>query len=223
MRARSLKPGFFKNETLAQHRPLVRLLFEGLWCMADRDGRLEDRPDRIKVEVLPYDACRIDAMLDDLTTGLDPFIVRYVVGGRNYIQILNFARHQHPHLKELPSTIPAPDSPGARNRAELGAESGAKTSDSLFLDSPFPITESGTGAPHRAPHPISPPPTGKPSNGRFEVPSPPDVRAFCREKGIENVNAAKFCAFYESKGWKVGNAPMRNWKAAIWNWSLRDA
>ena len=38
MRARNLKPGFFKNETLAEIEPLGRLLFQGLWCMADREG-----------------------------------------------------------------------------------------------------------------------------------------------------------------------------------------
>jgi len=63
MRARNLKPGFFKNDRLAEIEPLGRLLFAGLWCMADSRGRLEDRVLRIKAEVLPYDSCDCDALL----------------------------------------------------------------------------------------------------------------------------------------------------------------
>lgn len=113
-RARLLKPGFFKNELLAECQPLTRILFEGLWIIADREGRLEDRPKRIKTDVLPYDECDVDALLNELAEKMDPggnpaFIVRYQVNGVRYIQILNFSRHQNPHKNEAPSTIPAPD------------------------------------------------------------------------------------------------------------------
>jgi hypothetical protein len=53
-RSRNIKPGFFLNDELAECEPLARILFAGLWCIADREGRLEDRPKRIKAEVLPY-------------------------------------------------------------------------------------------------------------------------------------------------------------------------
>ena len=110
MRARSLKPGFFKNEQLAELPPLTRILFQGLWCMADRRGRLEDRPKRIKAEVLPYDDWDVDSALNDLArTG---FIVRYQVNGKRYIQVVNFERHQSPHVREPESTIPPPPDAG---------------------------------------------------------------------------------------------------------------
>ena len=51
-RARNIKPGFFDNETLGELPALTRLLFIGLWCLADREGRLQDRPKRIKKELL---------------------------------------------------------------------------------------------------------------------------------------------------------------------------
>lgn len=110
-RLRTLKPSFFKNEELAELPPLTRLLFEGLWCLADREGRLEDRPARIKVEVLPYDRGNVDQMLQDLHD--HGFILRYCVGGVRYIFVSQFSRHQSPHSKEAPSTIPAPDEHGA--------------------------------------------------------------------------------------------------------------
>ena len=52
-RARNIKPAFFKNETLVELPVETRLLFIGLWTLADREGRLEDRPKRIKMEIYP--------------------------------------------------------------------------------------------------------------------------------------------------------------------------
>ena len=105
-RARNIKPGFFKNETLAECSPLARLLFAGLWCLADRAGRLEDRPKRIRAELLPYDDGSVDAMLDELHQA--GFILRYLAGGQRFIQVQNFAKHQNPHCREPESAIPAP-------------------------------------------------------------------------------------------------------------------
>ncbi len=103
-RLRTLKPGFFLNEQLAEIEPLGRLLFEGLWCIADREGRLEDRPRKIKAETLPYDDADVDRLLGELA--VRGFIHRYEVDGNGYIQIVNFKKHQRPHSREAASTIP---------------------------------------------------------------------------------------------------------------------
>ena len=108
-RARLIKPGFFTNDELGRLPPLTRMLFAGLWCIADREGRLEDRPRRIKIEVLPYDDCDVDAMLDALQAS--GFIVRYEAGGLRCIQITGFTRHQSPHIREPNSAIPPPCGP----------------------------------------------------------------------------------------------------------------
>lgn len=110
-RARNIKPGFFKNDRLAECDPLARILFAGLWCEADREGRLEDRPKRLKAEYLCYDNCDVDILLAQLYER--GFIVRYGAGECKYIQIVAFKKHQNPHVKEGASTIPAPDKHGA--------------------------------------------------------------------------------------------------------------
>jgi len=107
-RARNIKPGFFKNEYLAELPPLTRLLFIALWCEADREGRLEDRPLRIKAEYFPYDDCDINTMLAQCEHSAGNFLTRYEVDGKRYIQIRNFKKHQNPHIKEQPSAIPPP-------------------------------------------------------------------------------------------------------------------
>jgi hypothetical protein len=107
MRARNIKPGFFSNDALGELPPMARILFIGLWCQADREGRLEDRPKRIRAEVLPYDDVDVDSMLNMLAQGQNPFIVRYAHEVGKYIQIVHFLDHQKPHPNEAASTIPA--------------------------------------------------------------------------------------------------------------------
>jgi hypothetical protein len=106
-RLRTLKWEFFSNEVLCSRPPLTRILFEGLWCVADREGRLEDRPRQLRALIFPYEQdCDVDAMLDDLAR--NGFIRRYEVDGVRYIAVLAFNKHQKPHHKERPSTIPPP-------------------------------------------------------------------------------------------------------------------
>lgn len=172
-RARNIKPGFFANEDLAECDPLARLLFAGLWCLADREGRLEDRPKRIRAELLPYDTCDADDLLNQLQSR--GFIVRYLHGEGRFIQVLKFDSHQNPHMKEAKSSIPAPGSPVAAP-AQQSAETSkapeqhsARTvqapdknqespADSGFLipDSLIPDTKGETAPRKRAAAPAAP-------------------------------------------------------------------
>ncbi|MCD7812008.1 MAG: hypothetical protein LUG91_09225 [Ruminococcus sp.] len=108
-RTRNIKPAFFDNDTLGSLDPLIRLLFIGLWCIADRDGRLEDRPRRIKKTLLGYDDATAEETSDMLQQLADNgFIIRYEVEGEKYIQVVNFCKHQNPNMKEKASEIPPP-------------------------------------------------------------------------------------------------------------------
>ncbi len=103
-RARNIKPGFFQNENLVEHPFEVRLLFIGLWTLADKKGRLEDRPKKIKMGVFPADDVNVEKGLALLCA--DKFIDRYEVNGVKYIQITNWEKHQAPHHTEKDSVIP---------------------------------------------------------------------------------------------------------------------
>lgn len=54
----------------------------------------------------------------------------------------------------------------------------------------------------------------------FVKPTIEEVRAYCRDRG-NTIDPEAFVAYYESKGWKVGTAPMRDWKAAVITWERR--
>jgi DnaD/phage-associated family protein len=130
MRARNIKPGFFKNDTLAELDFAGRLLFIGLWGIADREGRLGDRPKKIKAEIFPYDDVDVDSFLGELARL--GFILRYAASEAHYIQIVNFDKHQNPHPREAASLIPEPTGacPGSAQDMPSRAESPSLTTDS---------------------------------------------------------------------------------------------
>lgn len=105
-RSRNIKPGFFTNDELAECSPHARLLFAGLWTIADKEGRLDDRPKKVKALVLPFDNVDCDELLQQLHDR--KFIQRYQIQGGAFIQITNWKKHQNPHCKEAASEIPEP-------------------------------------------------------------------------------------------------------------------
>lgn len=136
-RARNIKPSIMANEQLAELEPIARLLFVYLWMLADREGRLEDRPKRIGAQALPYDR---EADVDELLWQLARagFITRYTAGEMAIIQVNNFAKHQTPHVRESASELPGigQGTTKAVPRHNLGsAEASPRSPDSLIPDS----------------------------------------------------------------------------------------
>lgn len=106
-RARNIKPSLFENEKLGDADPLLTILFTGLWCLADREGRMEYRPKRIRAQIFPY---RLDLDINGLLTELERlgFTRVYTVDNFQYLEVLNFLKHQRPHHTEKDSVIPPP-------------------------------------------------------------------------------------------------------------------
>lgn len=132
-RSRNIKPGYFLNTKLASLHFAARILFSGLWCLADREGRLEDDHLRIKAQLLPYDNVDVNSLLDDLQSV--GFIERYEYENEQYIQIVNFLKHQNPHKNETASVIPAPEITGVTRSKNGSARviDGSTRADSFNL------------------------------------------------------------------------------------------
>ena len=64
------------------------------------------------------------------------------------------------------------------------------------------------------------PPNSPPKGKRFTPPTVEEVKAYCLERK-NGLDAQAFVDFYSSKGWKVGNNPMKDWKAAVRTWENR--
>jgi len=106
-RIRNVKPDIFVDDDLCGQCSFpARWLYVALFCQADKAGRLEDRPAKIKMTCLPYDDVDVEALLSELARGR--FIVRYQANQHNYIQIRTWAKHQRPHHTETESVIPSP-------------------------------------------------------------------------------------------------------------------
>lgn len=197
-RSRGIKPGFFRNADLAELPVEARLLFIGLWTLADREGRLKDRPKQIKMEIFPADNLDCDALLASLAdTGM---LLRYEVDGARYLQIKNFLKHQNPHRDEQASILPAqgssptiqpvdasvhgastmqaPCKPDASTMLpRLTPDSGLLTPDSRLL---IPDCLTDTLNVNPAPEPIEPP--------LCVSPNPGDVCKAIKAEGIGSVN-----------------------------------
>lgn len=140
-RARNLKPGFFSDAELTECDFWVRLLFAGLWTIADRSGRIEDRPKQIKIDIFPADTVDVEDGLRQLAER--HLIVRYKSSSRQYILVKNFERHQNPHKNEPASTLPAPEPHHTSTLPAPEQSGGLLTPDSPFIDSGLLTVDSG--------------------------------------------------------------------------------
>ncbi|MEZ2903463.1 hypothetical protein ACBQ24_12090 [Acinetobacter terrestris] len=103
-RARNIKPSFFLNEDIVELPCEARLLFIGLWTLADREGRLENRPKKIKMSLFPADDINVSEQLSNISKF--GFIELYNADDTDVIQITNFVKHQTPHGLEKDSELP---------------------------------------------------------------------------------------------------------------------
>lgn len=158
---------------------------------ADRAGRLEDTQKRLKALIFPYDDVDMDAILEKLC--IKPFIVRYSVDGKNYIQIINWDKHQSPHHTEKLSTIPSPPlNPPLKIKIK--------------------INEHGVKEPLKA----------RALTVKRQSPTLQQVTEYCLERK-SSVDPEVFYHHYESSGWIKGNGQaVKNWKSTIITWEKKN-
>jgi len=120
-RIRTIKPEFFTSDDICALSPRARLLYIGLWCEADREGRLVWAPRGFKRRYLPDDECDVEALCRELT---DRTLVRLYGDGLAFIP--TFATHQHVNPREAASKLAPPPAGHASARV---------------IDAPPPVTE----------------------------------------------------------------------------------
>jgi hypothetical protein len=127
-RIRSVKPEFFQDEDLAVEVPNrdARLLYIGLWGLADEHGRLRGNASSIKGELFAYDMDLTPEVIDKL---IDMLVdtgraVRYTVRSSVYLFLPKLAKNQRLEPSKVPSRLPAPPS-------ELAEQNGASSSENF--------------------------------------------------------------------------------------------
>ena len=157
-RIRSIKPEFWGSESITNLSREARLVYIGLWCFADDEGRFraqigvlagqlfpEDDDGREVVEralaeltgALTEDSLNPHGALteDSLRTQSRPMVELYVgPDGHHYGQIVAWAKHQRIN-RPTPSSLPGPEDRGSRPDKLIREDSlrthGALTEDSL--------------------------------------------------------------------------------------------
>lgn len=123
-RIRTIKPDFFTSEDIVSLTAFARLLYIGLWCEADREGRFAWKPGTFKIRYLPADNCNIAKLCQEL---VDRGVV--VLYGDGLAFIPQFLAHQHINPREAESILPEPDASARVTDAsnlELHAQVGRK-------------------------------------------------------------------------------------------------
>ena len=229
-RSRNIKHGFFTNDDLADVPPLGRLLFIGLWTIADFNGNLEWKPKKIKAQVLPYDDCDIDAL--GINLDKSGFISIYSSNGDHYANITNFEKHQRPHINEKRKGTDIPEftekDAQAVDSKVVGTNTdsiGANAPDSLFL---IPVSRSLLPVPFyliadpckKETSKQGPDKSGV-STKRFIQPTLQEVTDYCKERN-NTVNPQGFIDHYEASGWMRGKSKIKSWKACVRTWEGND-
>lgn len=220
-RARNIKPGFFKNEDLAECSPWARLCFAGLWVLADRDGRLEDRPKRIKGELFPFDSVEVEPLLQELVRF--KFIVRYETDGMKAIQVSEFQRHQTPHYSEKPSVIKPPE--GQEDSKKLTPiKRGSQPPDSPNPDSPNVLPSEDEEA-NASLSPAVPPTPGLPESPNPCPPPPLDLEGLVQPPTLPSCPHDDLIATYhevlpELPKVRLATPDRRKALAKTWRWVL---
>lgn len=176
-----------------------------LWtCLityVDDFGRGDARSAIIKGRCFPL---RDRITVKDIDAGLHVLadtgcIILYTVDGGSYLCFPNWDKHQT--VRNQKSKYPAPPE-GADSLKTI--ESNCKQ-----LEANVPVIQS------------NPNPNPNPNPKRFTPPTLQEVTDYCRERG-NSIDPQTFIDFYSSKGWRVGNQPMKDWKAAVRTWEKRD-
>ena len=157
-RIRSIKPEFWGSESITNLSREARLVYIGLWCFADDEGRFRAQLGVLAGQLFPEDDDGrevVERALAELTGALTedslnphgaltedslraqsrPMVELYVgPDGHHYGQIVAWAKHQRIN-RPTPSSLPGPEDRGSRLDKLIREDSlnphGALTEDSL--------------------------------------------------------------------------------------------
>jgi hypothetical protein len=112
MRIRTIKPDFWTDAKVSKLTYLARLLFIGLWNVADDEGRFKSDPRILKGSVFPVDdkttVEKITGALSELSVSRLVFLTE--IGGEQYGCCPNFKKHQKIN-RPSPSRLPPVTAP----------------------------------------------------------------------------------------------------------------
>ena len=202
---RILKESICTSESIDRLSWLEEVTFYRLIVNCDDYGRMDARPPILRARLFPLKTLtdkQVQSAIESLRSA--GMIDLYKVDGRSYLQIRQWALHQQ--IRSKKSKFPAHDA---------SLKSDDITCNQMISDAPVIQSESEPESESE-----SESARARKRAAPFTPPSPDEVAAYCRERG-NAVDAERFCDFYASKGWRIGNQPMKDWRAAVRTWEKR--
>ena len=202
---RIIKESICTSDSVDQMTWFEECFWQRLIVNCDDYGRFDARISVLKARLFPL---KEKLQNKDIETAIAKLaligcIVLYECAGKPYLFLPSWENHQTIRAKK--SKYPSPDEQGSTREiicTQMNTDESECSRNPIQSES-NPNTNSAD----------------KPR--RFVKPTVEEVAEYCTERG-NKVNAQNFVDFYESKGWKVGNSPMKDWKAAIRTWEQRD-
>lgn len=195
-RKRMIDPNIWVSEDFSKLSTLAKLVFIGMFSNADDEGRGRAKPIYLKSILFPYDegirVIDVDKTLSEIGSNMS--VTFYSHNGNEYYVFDNWYKWQKVE-KPTPSIIPSLEDNSSTIRGTFGERSG---------------NSRGTIPPNRIEE-------NRTEKKIFIKPTVDEIRAYCNERK-NKVDAEKFYDFYESKGWKVGQNSMKDWKASVRTW-----
>lgn len=207
---RIIKESICTSESLAELSDFEFRLWVGLITQADDAGRGDARPAIIKGRVFPLRERVTVKEIDNALHGLAAkgCVTLYMVGGRPYFWFPTWSEHQR--IRDVKPKYPGPED--ADEKEQSAADCG---------ELPQIAADCGLNPIQSNPNPNPNPNTREYRAARFTPPTVEEVMSYCLEQGYQT-DAQQFVDFYASKGWKVGQSTMKDWKAAVRTWERRE-
>lgn len=210
---RILKESICTSDNIDCLSTFAENMFYRLLVNCDDFGRMDARPKILASKLYPLKDVRanqIENALRELASA--ELVYLYNVGGKPFLQTVTWERHQQIRAKK--SKYPSPDSADNANESE-------KTTHDITCNQLISDDSKCSRNPIQSESNPNPNTKGNARATRFTPPTVADVAAFAKEHGL-SLNAEQFVDFYAAKGWRVGNSPMKDWRAAVRNWVRRD-
>ena len=206
-RKRMVDPSIWQSEDFSKLSTLAKLVFIGLFSLADDEGRGRANPTYLKSSLFPYNedmrSADIEKTLSEISSNMS--VVFYSCNGSNYYSLLswyNFQRIDKPTNSQLPAF-----------------DENNKDIRRLFVEgSPKP--------------PRGVPPKRKEEKGiedkrneeKFIAPTLDEVKEYITKKELKKVDAKQFLDFFTESNWvdTKGNK-VKNWKLKLLTWNNYDA
>lgn len=202
---RIIKESICTSDSVDQMTWFEECFWQRLIVNCDDYGRFDARISVLKARLFPLKEKlqnrEIEAAIDKLVS--IGCIVLYECAGKPYMYLPSWENHQTIRAKK--SKYPSPDEQDSAHEIicnQMQAdESGCSRNP---IQSEYNTNTNSADKPRR-----------------FIKPSVEEIAEYCKERQ-NKINPQSFFDWNESKGWRVGNSPMKDWKAAIRTWEQRD-